>query len=149
MDSAKPIYKYLHKQNSQLVDVVTHSETINKVEKSIKHLINQHVEIEWRLGKLTKNEIVLMVGSAEAAHRLRYQSVRILQELRTLELCELINKIEIKVRPEIFSQRDETKTPTKPLTSSQGEKYIRVLANTLDDQPLKASLLRLAKHLNP
>ena len=153
MDSAKPIYKYLTKQNSQVVDLITYGQAIHKINNDIKVIINQHITGEWRLGKFSDDELTLILSSAESAGRLRFKVGNVLQDLRTLESCKLLNKINIKVKPEITAESEsEAKanklnkdTELKP--SRSGQQLLKSLADNIDDPGLKASLQRLANRI--
>ena len=147
MDSAKPIYKYLLQQNNQVAELVTYGKTMNMVRKKLNTVIYQYIGNDWIVQKITANEITFIVRSAQSAHRLRFQSTNILQEIRTLESCELLNNIEIKVRPESFMSDGKQKKIKGPFASVQGEQHLRALADNIDDSALKASLQRLARHL--
>lgn len=149
MDSAKPIYKYLLKQNSQVVDLITYGRALNKLSREIKPVINQYIGDEWELGKFSEKEVTLLINSAELASRLRFQSANLLSEIRTLEFFKVLNKINIKVRPEIIDKDKVKATENRSvLTPSRtGKQQLKSLAGNIDDPTLKASLQRLANRL--
>ncbi len=151
MDSAKPIYKYLKKQNNQVVDLITHGQTLHKLSKTLKPLINQHIGSGWQLGKCSDKEITLLVNSAELANRLRFQVAKVLQEAKKLKSCDGLNKINIKIGPLMKNEAQE-KPPNKkaaPIPSQKGRQYLKSLAETIEDPGLKKSLQRLAKRVFP
>lgn len=151
MDSVKPIYKYLQRQNSQIVDLVTYGQILRRVTKSLKKQLNQGVEGNFQVCNISGQEITLLVYSAELATRLRYQAANLLQEIRKLESCELLNKINIKVRPEMVDQGEMKGSTQKALLipSTAGKQHLKLLANNIDDPALKAALQRLAGRISP
>ena len=130
MDSAKPIYKYLKKQNSQVVDLITHGQNLYRLSCALKPIINQCIADNWQLGKFSTQEITLLVNSAELANRLRYQSVNILQEIRKLESCKKLNKINIKVGPLTENKVHEKELDKKSalIPSKIGKQHLKLLA---------------------
>lgn len=149
MDSAQPIYKYLMKQNSQVVDLITHGRVLYSLRNQIKPLINQYVTVKWQIGEFSKEEITLIVDSAESAHRLRYQAAYLLDDIRRLECFKLLKAIKIKVRP-VVAEKTSSKMPQNKyalIYSSTGQQQLKLLADTVEDPALKASLMRLAGHI--
>lgn len=151
MDSVKPIYKYLQRQNSQVVDLVTYGRTLSRVTKTLKQHINQCVENDFQVCNISGKEITLLVYSAELATRLRYQSANLLQEIRKLESCKLLNKINIKVRPKMADEggKKDSTQKTVLIPSTAGNRHLTSLANNIDDPTLKAALQRLAGRVSP
>ena len=151
MDSVKPIYKYLQRQNSQVVDLVTNGRTLRRLTTTLKTLINQHIEGDFQICNISDTEITLLVYSAELATRLRYQSTTLLQEISKLESCKLLNKITIKVIPEMadIGEKKDRLHHTNLLSSSAGNQQLKALANNIDDPALKAALQRLARRVSP
>lgn len=151
MDSAKPIYKYLLKQNTRVVELITHGETLFKLSELIKPFINQHIGDHWCLGNVSIDKITLLVSSPQYANRLRFHSVKLLSEIRSLEFFKLLKEINIKVHPDGL-HRDQEKKPVKKHAlqpSKSGQQQLQSLAGTVNDPALKASLKRLAEHLRP
>lgn len=151
MDSAKPIYKYLTKQNSQVVELITYGRTLAKIARALKPLINQHINNDFQVCKISGNEVTLLVYSAELANRLRFQSANLLQEIRKLESCKVLNKINIKVGPKIVDEDGKKGSEEKRVLihSEAGKQHLKSLANNIDDPALKASLQRLADRVSP
>jgi len=151
MDSAKPIYKYLEKQNSQVVDLITYGQTLHRLRRTLKPVINQYIGNGWQLSKFSADELTLLINSAELANRLRYQSTNLLQEIRTLESCKVLNKINIKVRPDLTDKGEEKEPEGRSVLtpSSAGNQQLKSLADNIDDPALKASLQRLANRVCP
>ena len=152
MDSAQTIYKYLLKPNSQLVDLITYSQSLNNLDKTLKPLINQYIGGDWQLGKTSSTELTLLVSSAETASRLRYQATNLLQEIKKRHKAfNHLQKLHIKVDP-VQDNKAPIKSPGKKSalkSSKTGEKYLELLAETIDDPALSASLQRLAKRVSP
>lgn len=137
------------KQNSQVVDLITHGRTLYALSVRLKPLINQYITREWQIGGFSREEITLIVDSAESAHRLRYQSANLLDEIRRLECFKLLKVIKIKVRP-VAAGKTSPKSPDKKydlIYSSMGQQQLKTLADTVQDPALKASLMRLADHI--
>lgn len=151
MDSAKPIYKYLARQNSRVVDLVTYGRTMNRIKKALKPHINQRIGDEFQVSTISGNEVTLLVYSAELASRLRFQSANLLQQIRTLESCKLLNKINIRVRPKIAdgNAKKASKQKSVLIPSRTGKQHLTSLAENIDDPALKASLQRLADRVYP
>ena len=151
MDSAKPIYKYLTQQNSQVVELITQGRALHKLEKLLKPIINQYIGEQWRIGSLSREELTVIVYTAELANRLRFHSVKLLREVRRLESFKILNKINIKVNP-IYSDSKRENNPELHHTltpSKTGYAQLMSLADMVDDQALRESLQRLARHLQP
>lgn len=149
MDSAKPIYKFLLKQNTQIVDLITHGSVLHKLGESIKPYINQYIGEHWQLADVSSETITLVVNSAEHANRLRFCSVKLVSQISSLESFKLLKKINIKVCPtdlvKIQANKPAKKCVLRP--SQTGQQQLMSLAETVADPALKASLRRLAKHL--
>jgi len=151
MDSAKPIYKFLEKQNSQVVDLITQGRHLSNLKKTIKPYLNQHIKGHWQIGKFSNAEITILVESTELASRMRYKSKFLLEEIRKLEFCDALHNIEVKANPDIVGVRTQSKTSKSArLTRSRtGKEQLRLLADNMDDPYLKSSLLRLANRVCP
>lgn len=148
MDSAKPIYKFLLKQNSQLVALVTQGRALHEAKAKLKPYINQYIKTGWRVGNISPESITLLVDSAESANRLRYQSTILISELRKLAYFRTLAKISIKVAPPVRDTAAKPRRlPGRLLRSKTGQRHLLSLADTIDDAKLKASLQRLADHL--
>lgn len=91
----------------------------------------------------SNQELVLIVDSPVWAARLRTQHKAISSRLQK-ELNFPVNSFKIKFQQPV---RHKTKAK-KPLLSisSESSKLIRQTANAIEDEELKKSLLRLAKH---
>ena len=148
MDSAQAIYKYLRKANTQVVDVITHGEYLQKEKDKLNSVMKQYVTGEWWPGKLAHGTLTIIVAKAVDSQRLRYQSANILKDLSKLMLCEPISKIEIKIRPENNESTSPQKASIKPIKSSAGSDQLESLAKAIEDPELKNALRRLSKHLS-
>lgn len=149
MDSCKQIYKYLTKQNNQVVDLITRGKTLHSAQNAIFSTINQYVMCRFRVGEYSRKELSIIVQSAENANKLRFQSEKILTAIKNLESFESLEQLKIKVVPEEFtSWNNETHNIKKHTHHSQtGSKNLEILSESISDPALKASLKRLASRL--
>ena len=149
MDSCKQIYKYLIKQNNQVVELITRGQSLRGLEKAIFPFVNQHIKSCFSVGEYTGKELILLVSSADIANKLRYQSTRILSDIRKLESFNLLESIKVKVVPKLPGESlPDSHNNKKAINHSQeGSKNLDNLADMMGDPALKASLKRLAGHL--
>ena len=149
MDSCKQIYKYLLKQNNQVVALITHGRALHQQQKNLFNIINQHFKCDYRVGHCSQDELIILVASAEIANRIRYKSMQLLLDIKKLESFKLLKNIVIKVSPLEFDETSKNKPNNKkPInTSISGSKNLNQLADSVDDAALKSSLRRLAGHL--
>ncbi len=150
MDSSNQIYKYLLKQNNQVVELITHSLSLHKRKSAIKPIINQYVNCCWQVSEISSKEITIIVPTSEYANRLRFRSAQLLCDIRKLESFKLLTNLNIKVRPTIFENYEQKKPNKKGLIhdSKGGKKHLLSLAESVDDPALKTSLQNLANHLS-
>lgn len=105
--------------------------------------INQHIHV----ANLEHDQLVLHIDSSSWAALLRLQIPGLIEQLKQYHGLTTLNNIRIKVKP-TSSQQTTTKPLNQAHLSTQSSDIIRDYAASIDDQALKAALLRLANRSN-
>ncbi|MDH5446348.1 MAG: hypothetical protein OEY52_12405 [Gammaproteobacteria bacterium] len=148
MDSSQQIYKYLLKQNHQVVELITHSLSLHTAQRQLNPYINQYVKGYWDIGSCSQKELTILVSTPENAAKLRFQTNKILTEIRKLDSFKLLSYINIKVIPKektaITDSNLKIKKLKKPVNATD---VLNQLSDSIEDLELKMALRRLANNL--
>ena len=91
-----------------------------------------------------KETLVLLTDSASWSTKIRFMTPELLKQLKTTEPFTDIKKIKCKVRPK-ENEIAHVKKQNPITISAENARSIKTMANTIKDDRLRESLLKLAK----
>ena len=146
MNSPKPLYKYLKRNNDGVADLVTKARFMGKLNqeflKNIPGPINLHVQLAYING--TKLHVI--ADSPAWATKFRFMSSHIIPTLKkNIQYFQYVNEMSVSTRP-VSLQQEKRKISHPRYISSEAKRCLENMAEGLDNKDLQQSLLRLAKH---
>jgi len=146
MNSPKPLYKYLKRNNDGVADLVTKARFMGKLNqeflKNIPSPINLHVQLAYING--TKLHVI--ADSPAWATKFRFMSSHIIPTLKkNIQYFQYVKEMSVSTRP-INSKQEKRKVSRPRYISSEAKRCLENMAEGLDNKDLRRALLRLAKH---
>ena len=140
-----PSLRTLFTDNKNMVgDLLKHANYIQQLQSKLHEYLGPPLNTHCILANHKNDILILHADSPTWAAKLRYLTPDILSYMHQQCHITKLKTIRIKVMPTIISP---VKTSTRQLTlSATSAKLMNDVANTMSDQALRASLLKLAKH---
>lgn len=127
----------------QLGELCRHAEFLVELEKKLLSRLPENLQAHCRIANYANDTLVLHTDSAAWASKLRYATSIILDIMRQQCGFETLKTVRIRVKPE-SGPGPETAPVTTDASATAG--LIRQVANTITDQDLRNSLLKIARH---
>ena len=148
MNFPKPLYKYLKRNKDGVADLVTKARLMGKLNqeflKNIPGPINLHVELAYINGK----KLHVIADSPAWATKLRFMSAHIIPTLRkNIQYFQYVKEMSVSTRP-AHLKKEKRKKPHVRNISNEAKACLESSAEGMENQKLRQSLLRLAKHHN-
>ncbi|MFQ5469788.1 MAG: DUF721 domain-containing protein [Gammaproteobacteria bacterium] len=127
---------------SKLIQFANQLEKLTRITRScLPTPVNNHVNV----ANLKDNTLIIHTDSATWATQLRFHLPDLLRQLRIDHNLKSICSIRTKVVPNQIVTK--TKAEHQPLTSPSSSALLQNFADSIDDQPLKEAIHRLAKNI--
>lgn len=134
----------LKKNDSDLGKLCQHAAFLADIEKKLLAFLDPSLGSHCKVANYTNDTIILYSDSPAWATRLRYNTPAILDHLRTSCHLDSLKTVRIKVNPPDNSKHLPA---TKQLfLSVASAEFISQVANSMTDNDLRQSLLKIAKH---
>lgn len=145
MDISGPLYKLLLGKKGDVADLVTEARRLSRLTRLLQNELDSALAPHCQVTRLAPPELTILTDSPVWATRLRLHASVLAKQLHEKYIeFQKVEYIEVKVYP----SRHETPDP-EPLPrqiSSEAANSIIAMAQSLEDEPLKEALLKLAKH---
>lgn len=132
-------------KNSELGTLCQHAAFLSDIEKNLLSFLGFPLNTHCKLANYANDTVILHSDSPAWAAKLRYNTPLILDLLRTRCRLNTLKTIRIKVNPPVSPA---STLPVKRLTLSPASaEFISQVANSMTDDNLRLSLLKIAKHI--
>jgi len=135
----------LYKRNSQLDKLSKRVQQIKNLDTIFQQALPPQFATHCYLVNINENTLIVHTDNASYASLLRFQAQALCAEI-SKHLPQIVNSIDVRVRPKTTTN-STTKTTQTHLPES-ASKALEQTAESLDNEPLKAALERLAKRRN-
>jgi hypothetical protein len=137
------IFSSLISYHSDLHKLYQHTEFLQKLNNCLSHVLDEPLNQHCQIANFDNNILTILADSPAWSAKLRYNTSKILNHMRTDYNLDTLKTIRIIVRP----IENLTYVKTRKLNLSPvAAKFIIQVAETITDEKLRASLLNLAKH---
>ena len=147
MNFSGPLYKFLLGKKGEVADLVTQGKKLSHLTQQFRRLLTTNIAEHVDVAGVRGNTLILTTPSAAWATRIKLQS-KDLALLASQEIKEFqwVTQIQIKIIPktEIPPQPE----PAERNISDKAAEDLRAMANSIENDALKSSLLRLANRSN-
>jgi hypothetical protein len=148
MKLSRSVDKVLQEADSELAILVTRTRKLRGLTEALRDLLPQDLAPHCYIGNIEPECLTIMVDSAAWASKFRFLSQSILPELQQLNpVFKGVKKIQVRVLNQRFEP--EPVTYQRPQLNQENAKGLVTLAESVDDDNLKAALTRLAKKAKP
>ena len=135
-----------NKNSSELGKLCQHGAFLVNLERKLLSFLPPPLNTHCKVANYANDTIILHSESSAWATKLRYNTPAILDYLRKECHLDALKTIRIKVNPVASIKQP---TPARRLTLSPSSAvFITQVANTIVDEDLRLSLLKIAKHKN-
>ena len=146
MNFPKPLYKYLKGNKDSVADLVTKARFMGKLNqeflKNIPGPINLHVQLAYVHGE----KIHVIADSPAWATKFRFMSAHIIPTLRkNIQYFQYVKEMSVSTKP-MLEKHEKRKKPHIRYISDEAKHCLENMAEGLDNEKLRQSLLRLAKN---
>lgn len=147
MMSPNRIDKLLNSENHELASLITRVRLLDRYSRRLRQLLPTPLCDHCRIADIRENELTIGVDNAVWATKLRFHSPSLLSQLQqNYQELAGITRIKILVLQET-SLRVSEQPPQQPLQlSTENAAQLNGLAETVEDERLRAALRRLASH---
>ena len=145
MRSAQQVHKLL-KSSRRTSRLLQRVERGRQLTHELQAVLPSPLASYCQAGDLFEHKLTIITTSPVWAAKLRYLLPTLLQAFRSIPSLEQVTDIDIKISN--LPQQTRTTAPTrKAHLSRQSAELIRQTAETIDDPDLRASLLKLSRHV--
>jgi hypothetical protein len=144
INSPPSLHSLFTDNNNMIGDLLKHAYYIQQLQSKLHEHLGPSLNTHCIIANYNNAVLTLHADTPTWAAKLRYLTPDILCYMH--QQCHLtkLKTIRIKVMPTIFSP---ARTSIRQLTlSAKSAKLMKDVANTMPDQALRTSLLKLAKH---
>lgn len=146
MNSPKPLYKYLSRNKDGVADLVTKARFMEKLNQEFLKNIPGPINLHIQLAHIHGIKLHVIADSPAWAAKFRFMSSHIIPTLRkNIQYFQYVKEISVSTQP-IASKRKEQRKPRPLNISSTARNCLENMAEGLNNEDLKKSLLRLARH---
>ena len=140
MKKPKSVKHILNSQNSELQELLHHTQQLNSLNKQLSHLLPLPLSLHCTAASVERRTLLLITDSPAWATRLRLLTPNLIKALEGFQ----INSINVKIRPP--QKAPEVIPRARPTMSTETSNILSHLAETTSDLKLKLALRRLARH---
>jgi hypothetical protein len=132
-------------KNQQLTAIRSRVRQLSQLNTILLEVLPEQFINHCRLANVSPSSIVIHTDNASLASLLRFQTSQICQALSN-HLPYKINRLDVKVRPTLFS--DNTEPKQSHVLSASAAQSLQQTAELLEESPLKTALLKLSRRVN-
>ena len=145
MNSPKPLYKFLRRNKDGVADLVTKAHFMGKLNeeflKNIPTPINHHVQ----LAHVNGSKLHVLADTPAWATKFRFMSAHLIPTLnKNIQYFQYVKEITISTRP-VNQPVEKKKNVHSRGISSEAKKCLEAMAESITNESLQRSLLRLSK----
>ena len=137
------VFSSLINQDSDLDRLYQHTKLLLNLNKYLYNILDEPLNQHCQIANFDNSILTIFADSPVWSARLRYNTSSILNRMRTEFGINTLKTIRIKIKP--IESLAYTKH-RKLILSSAASEFINQVANTISDEKLRSSLLKLAKH---
>lgn len=133
----------LLRRNPRLAHYYAQAKVLRRLQKTLQTILPPQLREHCQVAALEQGVLTLHTDSPAWAARLRFMTADLLQIVQRDSAAGAIKTIRVKARPP-----EANPQPAKPgpAMSSQTAGFLRDIADSLEDEELRASLLRLSEN---
>ena len=144
--SNKSIGTWLSTPHAEFKTLLAKTERLGAIQERLPAFMDKAYASYYQVSNFTEGRLVLQVANGSIATQLRLQTQTLLASFANDPLLKEIKLIEVKVRPHVRKMTaPKLVTKVSPLSAKTAD-MIRETAAGIDDEKLRAVLLRLAEH---
>lgn len=147
-DPKRPI-SILNDQPNELGAMLAKASLLAKLQAAFSRLLEASLAKNCQVANVTQTSLLVLVNNGTTATQLKFMTPELLQCFKNTPALSHLSELIVKVRPPIApSQRlgqKEIHRPCLPLSPENAE-HLKQTAEGIEDEKLKAALLRLAKN---
>jgi len=148
MKLSRSVDKVLQEADSELAILVTRTRKLRALTAAFRNLLPSDLAMHCYIGTIGPESVTIMVDSAAWASKFRFVSHHMIPALNELDpVFKGVKQIQVKVLNQRVEQ--EPVTYQRPQMNQENAKGLETLADSVDDDDLKAALTRLAKKAKP
>ena len=147
-DPKRPI-SILNDQPNELGAMLAKASLLAKLQVAFSSLLDKTLAKNCQVANATPTALLVLVNNGTTATQLKFMTPELLQCFKNTPALAHLNELTVKVRPPVApSQRITQKEPHRPCTplSPQSADTLKQTADGIEDEKLKAALLRLARN---
>jgi len=133
----------LYKKNSVLSKLSERTQRLSKLDDILQQLMPAQFASHCHLANVNEHTLVIHTDNASYASLLRFQAPSLCKAISE-HLPQIVNKIEVKVKPKLHSSQKK-EVPIQQSLPDDAARALEQTAEYLEDGPLKTALNRLAK----
>ena len=142
MDKPKALTELLHLTDFPAEGILQRGQFLHRLGRLLATLLNDNFNLHCKVGNVRDGILIIYCDSTAWAVRLRYQAPSLLKELQRRNGLSALQQIEVRILP---AQQNE-KTYQRATLSSDAHHCLQACADSVNDDGLRAALLRLATH---
>lgn len=143
--SAKRLNEIINKENTLLAKLFHKAEALQQIDTQLRTLLPSGIAEKATVANISRSEVIIHISSASLLTRLRMQQRTIMQKINQQFHWAKIEKVTLKVRPHAIPKAERIRE--KPYRSQQIACEVRQAAEKCSAPGLKASLIKLANHI--
>ena len=145
MNSPKPLYKYLSRKKDGVADLVTKARFMGKLNEEFLKCIPSPINLHVQLAFVNGAKLHVIADTPAWATKLRFMSAHIIPTLKkNIQYFQYVKEMSISTRP-ISRKKSKLQVSRDHHISSEAKNCLENIAEGLENQNLRESLLRLAK----
>lgn len=144
MKKLKNSAEILHQQPA-LRQVIAHAKQLELLQPILQSCLSAAAASYCHLANYSNGRLVIIVDNAHWLTRLRYQQQQLIDRLRAHSQFAGLQRIQFRVRPTTVAQ-DGRQPQDRATISSAAKDCINSCAEVIEDEKLRAALLRLAQN---
>ena len=140
----KKIQTFLSTPGTGLGKLVCKAEHLIALEQKLCSFLPSPLDKHCKVSGLSNRSILLITDSSVWATKLRFMTPEILKFMKTECSSARLKSVRISIRPEIHNK--SSKTGRKIVISTATSKMIKNIASNIQDDELRSSLQKIARH---
>ncbi len=144
MDKPTQITAMLSQDNPSAERMLKRCRSLQRLQQLVASLLAPEFARHCHVGNIRGNSLIIFCDSPAWASRLRYQVAQLRDKLHQHPALATIEHIELKVMP--TSHEHSSAPRATPELSEYAASCLSACADTVNNQPLREALTRLARH---
>lgn len=134
----------IYQKSSQLSKLSQRVQQLNQLNAILQKVLPPQFAEHCYLANINEHTLVIHTDNASYASLIRFQASALCDAV-SKHLPQVVNKLDVRVRPKNAVPQSELSSPSLPNTAAES---LQQTADAIEDGPLKEALSRLAQRHN-